>query len=556
MNSNANNKDYGFFIGELIVSLLVSLIINLSIQLNPLILQWGNKSINISFSLISISFLLRTIILSLFVFLFLTVIIKYLQGKNVYYNDTNIYGKPNIVFIRTFTICTISWGICFLVFYPGTGMNDTINGIISPFIAGNMQPFFYQAYVHYVFKIGQWLFNGNGAYSYSLLTIIQILFSAFCVAFNTKWLYEKRILGYVSSYLYGLFFCLYPTIVNYTITIVKDVPFSFSLLIIIPLFYDVANREMSRVKWALFSVGMLLFWFSRSNGKYVSIIAIVFILLAFRSYILELIVVLTMLILMDWTATAILSSHNPYDCSMREASGILLNQISAVIATDGIIAEEDALFINNILPHNQWGENYQMSFVDPLKFSPDFNNDYLQNNKVQFLRVWLRIFVRNPDTCCKAYLLQTYGLWSVMPNIPTDYSQSVFTNIHNNVTDESEQAIFLKEQNALNKDILPAKIAMTAKDIYIFLFRKSTNVSPGCFISFLLILLGVSMGLPTNIGKGISPLFLMDLMIFATEMIAVPGSFIYRYTFYLILTIPMLFAIVTKLYDHNVLVTE
>ena len=528
---------------QFILAFILSFIINLSIQIMALLQFMGRNAVAVEFGITSPIFISRGIFLTTAFFVMLT-IIQQLVNRDAEKSSKSIQiVNTKNVFWRTFLLCIISWGICFLTFFPGAAMNDTINGIESAAGAGNMQPFLYQIYVHCIFALGQQLFQGNGTLSFALLTIIQILLCAFFVAYSTKWLAEGRILGNLGLWLYAAFFAFFPIIADYSITIVKDVPFSFSLLLVLPLLYDVINKRMNTSKWALFAVGVFVFWFSRSNGKYAAVIIIILLILLHRVYIKQLVFLLLALLIIDFGSSAIRTSLNPYNCSMREASGVLLNQISAVAATGGTIDEEDARFLNEILPYDQWASTYQISFVDTLKFSSDFHNNILQENKGRFLKTWFRILLKNPETYFKAYILQTYGLWSVMHNIPVDYSQSLFTSIHNNVADDSSWAVFMYEQKAVNKNVLPAEISSSLKHLYLFCLNKNMHIVPGIYLMILLLMIAIKLLNTSLSDKTVLWLLGVDLLIFVTEMAAVPASFVYRYSFYLIVTIPLLLSL-------------
>jgi len=447
------------------------------------------------------------------------------------------------MFWYAFFMCLSFWSICFLVFFPGAGMNDTINGLMSATGQGNMQPVVFQTYVHYVFKFFQAIFKGNGTISYAFLTMIQMIYCAFCVAYNTQWLVLRHL---IKGRIYPAYFCLFPIVANYSITVIKDIPFSFSILVLIPALYDVISGKAEAKQWLMLFLSSFVFWFSRSNGRYVLIVTFVIAIVAVRKNIRQLVLILLALILLNSGVNAKLKSINSFDCSMRESSGILLNQISAVVATGGSINSDDANVISGVLPYFEWGLYYQPSFIDSLKFSADFNNDYLQNHKGEFIKSWVHIVAHNFDTCVKAYVIQTYGLWTIMPDAPRWYDQSIFTLIGNNVTSGTSWEKFLEEQNATNIRVLPDAAHRFLYNKYISVFDWNvTKLAPGVFLIILLVMVSLAKSKPILVVLSI------DILIWLTEMISVPSSLMYRYCFYLILTLPLYCVMICRCMEND-----
>ncbi|MDO5132522.1 MAG: DUF6020 family protein, partial [Eubacteriales bacterium] len=378
-------------------ALIMSVIINLSIRILPYSYS-GAGVLLMDWEVLSFSFIFKVFLIAADILIVLHLIKRFIERRShreksqvIMQSEDSVRKQVhktsgNKVFLRSFLLCIVFWFILFLVFFPGAGMNDTVNGLMSPYLAGNMQPFLYQTYVHYIFTFGKVLFHGNGTMAYALLTVIQILFCAFCVSYSAVWLFRRSLLSEKASLIYTLYFCLMPIIADYVITIVKDVPFSFALLVFIPALYDtiedcrseaserslqelpekMKSRPVICKKWVLLGVSSFIIWFSRSNGKYIIIATILLTLLVFRKNVRKYLLVLFIILVIDKGASSVLTSLNPYDCAMRESSGILLNQISAVVAAEGNVSSEDREFIDQILPYDLWGAFYTPSFIDPL----------------------------------------------------------------------------------------------------------------------------------------------------------------------------------------------
>lgn len=568
-------RNYLVLVINVCTALIMSVIINLSIRILPysfsdagiLVMDW---------KVLSIAFIFKVVLIAADIFIVFQLIKRFLKKRShseksmvIMQSEESLKKQVdktsgNKVFLRSFLLCIMLWFILFLVFFPGAGMNDTVNGLMSPYLEGNMQPFLYQTYVHYIFKFGQLLFHGNGTLAYALLTVIQILFCAFCVSYSAVWLFRRSLLSEKALLIYTLYFCLMPIIADYVVTIVKDVPFSFALLVFIPALYDTIEDRQSEAsdqflqelseknnsrhvickKWVLLGVSSFIIWFSRTNGKYVIIVTTLLTLLMVRKNVKKFLIILFIMLVIDIGSSFVLTSLNPYDCAMRESSGILLNQISAIVATEGNVSSEDKELIDQILPYDRWGEYYTPSFIDPLKFSEEFDNDFLNDHKSEFLKTWIHLVDNNLEVSVKSYVIHTYGLWSVMINAPKSYSQSFFTNIHNNVEGFSRWGQWLNEQNAVNIDILPASLNRKLQSFFISCFSENIKIPAGALLCILFLLVNISLNFKSSIRKPLLIVLLVDFLIWGTQMIATPTSLMFRYSFYMLLNLPILMILV------------
>ena len=93
-------------------------------------------------------------------------------GKRVSVLSKNPVNERS-VFKKTFTVCLIVWGGLFLLYFPGTGMNDTINSF-AQFWFYTFQPAMFQLLVYGAFQ-GIYFLCKNANIAYAIIVIIQIL---------------------------------------------------------------------------------------------------------------------------------------------------------------------------------------------------------------------------------------------------------------------------------------------------------------------------------------------------------------------------------------------
>lgn len=240
----------------------------------------------------------------------------------------------------------------------------------------------------------------------------------------------------------------------------------------------------------------------------------------------------------------------PNDVNFREAIGVPLAQIGAVLVTDGYISETDRETLNNLLPLDIWREGYSYSFADSIKFNSSFNNQWLNENKGKFISAWFSILRDNFGTYIKAYLCHTYGFWNISPlNITSiDYTQSYFRRVNNNTSDDSFWGEFCTTNNLKNSDISYG----TVREQVDAMFRVGfcINLILGVGIMFWLCV-WCMIELIIYKKYKICFVFLPTLLNWATLMVAAPASFIYRYGFYLVLSCPILFLITLMQINHD-----
>lgn len=230
------------------------------------------------------------------------------------------------------------------------------------------------------------------------------------------------------------------------------------------------------------------------------------------------------------------------DANFRESIGIPLAQIGAVLATDGNISDADREILDNLLPVDIWRERYSFSYADSIKFDGSFNNQWLNQNKGEFINAWFSVLKDNLNIYMKAYLCHTYGFWNISPlNITSiDYTQSFFCRINNNTGDDSFWGEFCTTNNLVNREIIFGSLRGQIDTVFQQGFRINLILGPGIMF-WLCILCLIELIIYRK--YRICIIFLPVLLNWATLMVAAPASFIYRYSFYLVLSLPILFLI-------------
>ena len=356
------------------------------------------------------------------------------------------------IFWLSFLLNIFCWGFWFLVYFPGAGMNDTINLLMEPY-KDPIQPLMYQILIWYGINFFT-NFTHSMTVAYGLLVLTQIVFVSLVIAHLMRWLALKHIKKPI-LYIAVLYYAFLPAVADYSITLVKDTLFSvFTVLLVINL-YDIIkgkgtclSDKKCLVVFIVSACGMCAF---RNNGFLVVAITLLIgfvVKIKNKRYILLTLCIIT---LFNQGITTVEKARFSTDVKFREMIGVPLAQIGAVLNYDSAnLSEDESNTLNQLLPIDIWKENYRPSFADKMKFNEEFNNDWLNQHKILFLKTWAAILKDNFPIYVKAYLCHSYDYWALIPHFSNvNYPQSFFTKINNNTSADSIWGEFCAEKGLI-----------------------------------------------------------------------------------------------------------
>lgn len=531
---NIDNKNIiirGF--SALIAAIAILTIVFLDASLK----QDRNMGLNVSI------FTIKNLVIFIVLFLLCNCVFQWLLKfvVTIEIRDKDCLEKSHrMVFIQAFILNIVCWGVWFWLYFPGTGMNDTINCIMS--YRNDNQPLVYQLFIYYGIH-GLTKFTSNMTNSYAILTAVQMGVMSFVIAWIAKWLCKKGVKRLFIN-LFMLYYALMPVVADYSITLVKNTMFSICMAAIIPFLYEIILQHGEVIKNKKFYIAFFIVLTGictlRSNGKFIVVFILLLLLIPKINNRRYFISILVLVIMMNGMVSFGEKKLIAGDVSFRESISIPLVQIGAVLAENGYISEEDKEVLGNLLPLEVWRDTYCFWFSDSIKFNGNFNNQWLNENKAKFIDTWFSVLKDNLGIYVKAYLCHTFGLWNVSPYNPTDYTQSYFTRINNNTGDDSIWGEFCTDKHLINRDINHRFLSKQINTFLATCFRINLVLRPGIMfwviVGFMLILCVYKQ-------YQVCFIFLPCLLNWITMMIAAPGSYIYRYSFYLVLSLPLLFII-------------
>ena len=293
-------------------------------------------------------------------------------------------------------------------------------------------------FITYCIRITQYFGAKDCTLGCALYCIIQMIFLSLTYSYYTWWLDKKFKLHPVVRYLLIFIFGSTTYIATYSITMWKDPIFTAALIgltIQLYQFIDSHGKVMTSKRWivltALFTIISI---FSRNNGLYIMIFVSFWIILLLiknkiqkNSHIMKplrnLLILFVTIILFSQLITGPIYKKYDIKGEKIESVGILMNQMARVAAYNRKMSASDRAYMNAILPIKQYKTKYYPCCIDMLKWDSQFNAKIIEKD---FFKHWLSMFIKNPRTYFEAWVLQTYGFWTLNAN---DIMVSI-TNIH------------------------------------------------------------------------------------------------------------------------------
>lgn len=462
-------------------------------------------------------------------------------------SDTHKITTPNQFFVVTLVATLVSFGITFLIFYPGTAMNDTITSTINPYTS-TQHPIAFQVILTNIYQFIYQL-TGHLAFSIAVITGLQVLVASLIWSYVVRWLRSRHVKrGF--CWLVVAFAALFPVVVSYAVCVLKDVWFAYALLLFLPTACAVLfDRKPTKMAQFLFVVAALACSLFRSNGfaviLVVLLVMLIYVLVKKMRRKLIMVVAIVTLILGQLATGAFIEARQIPQTTAKESLGVPMAQIAAVIHKYGgnvpetVINSENQAVLAQILPLEYWASEYRYSFIDTVKFHEQFNEEYFNTHVGDFLKIWAETLLKDPSLYITAYLAQTYGFWNLafwgVDNYDT--TQSVFLSYKNNIDNDWMVNYYGPEMDVSNQTrVFSDELGETTRDYFASAVQFCFVLTAGIMIMFvLLVAIYLLVWRQGQLAILLLPLFLT----WGTMMVATPASMIYRYNLYLVLALPM-----------------
>ena len=304
----------------------------------------------------------------------------------------------------------------YFVFFPGLMTGDSFACYVRA--AGiapisNQQPVVYQLLLAAFVAFGGLFGDPNAGIAF--FTLFQALAMASIFGYSLYWM-RRRGCPRPVLWALALWFGCSPLHGMYAVTVWKDVPFGGVLLLLTLFLADVVRTDgRNLLRWqgtVHFVLLCLAAAFLRNNGLYLLVCVFVVAGVQMRKHWKRLVpLFLALLVGIGVVQGPVYALCGYAQSPFAESLAIPLQQMARVVSREGVISEEQAAYLDELLPLETQREAYWAFTADRIKFHADFDDEFLEANKGGFFSTWFGMLFPNFKEYCVAFLMETAGYW-------------------------------------------------------------------------------------------------------------------------------------------------
>ena len=339
-------------------------------------------------------------------------------------------NKKSIFFVAG--IIFLAYVPYLLNYYPGNVLIDSVIQILQGVGATpltNHHPVLHTGIIAICINLGNFLFNSYeiGAFIYTLL---QTIATSLIFSFSIYYMARKNV-PVLIRVLTLLFYMFCPTICFYTVTMYKDIPFALSVLLVTialtELTTNTKNFFSSKSRMIFLALMILLAMFFRNNGVYAIILTFPFVLVVFRKYYKQvLLIFLLPIIIYEVITGPIYNAVGIEQGSTREALSIPIQQFARLMVNEEEnLTDEEKEKIRQYLPIDNFEELYDPVFADPVKTY--FSDEGFEQDKLGLVKLYIELAIKFPVETFESFINGSYGYY---------YPNTVGWGIYTGVSEE------------------------------------------------------------------------------------------------------------------------
>lgn len=345
---------------------------------------------------------------------------SFISNKSPQKNLT--FLKKAIFFILCMVIILVSWMPYFLRNFPGDITNDSRHELMQAVgteAYSERHPIVHTMMIKLFYNFGMILFDGDQTMAVATYSACQAILLAAALSYLLVTFYKFNvkkpvIIGSLA------FYSLIPYHGVYSITMWKDVWFGGIVLVISTTIWRLVRHYREGVKKLpvfefimlfIFGIAMCLF---RGNGFYAYIILVPFVFLAFfRKNFIPIIISTAVLPIAFIIKGPIYNLLNIAPTDTIESLSIPAQHIAGALCDGAGLTKDEYELLSQVLDVERIVEVYNPTISDPVKglvWEKD-NQEFIDENKGKFLKLWIDVGLRNPISYIVAHINQTYGYW-------------------------------------------------------------------------------------------------------------------------------------------------
>lgn len=339
-----------------------------------------------------------------------------LQVKNIKLGKYEILSDSNFSFFINIVLILLAWLPYFLKYYPGLLTADSCAQIAQALgIAQltNHHPIFHTGIISMFINTGK-LFLGDMNKSVALYIIFQMIAMATAFSIVLKYISKKNA-PLIVRIVILLYYMFYPINALFSITMWKDILFAGIIPIYVILTIELINNPknfLEKRKFIFYYVIVsILVMFLRNNGLYIVILNLPIIILILKKYWKKMITISLIILLMYFSLkTIIFGIFNVKNGSVGEMLSIPLQQIARTKKYHKEEMDIETIEkINKFFKCENIEEKYNPIISDPVK--AELNSDYFDNNKIEFLKLWVKLLKEYFKDYVESFISNSYGYY-------------------------------------------------------------------------------------------------------------------------------------------------
>ena len=317
-------------------------------------------------------------------------------------------------------ICFVPY---FLKYYPGILTVDSMKQMwqVTGYMGySNHHPWIHTLLIKLLYEFG-FILSKNYNFGVATYTIFQMMLVSITFSYVVYILYKNNVKKILVLAMW-LFFFLLPFNAIYSVTMWKDIPFSLITLALTVFMYDHYDNKQKYTTGRIVFVTILsiLFCLFRSNGfiAYLIFILALFIIYRKEFFKLKYSIIITLIVVLIFKGP-IMSFFKVEKPNIVESLSIPLQQIGYVVKTDGKLSDDDWEILKKFADISKIKEDAKkevnLHVSDEMKNNfanvSAKNNNYLENHKGEFIKLWFNIGIKNIRKYIVAFILETSGYW-------------------------------------------------------------------------------------------------------------------------------------------------
>ena len=305
-------------------------------------------------------------------------------------------------------IITIPLIISLIAYYPGFTQYDTINqwNQVQANSYNNWHPIFETLIF---LKLPSLIYNNILSCTIFQILLIIITLMYFCIFLRHNYLDFK------STLIVILLFTLNPIFLKYSVTILKDIPYSYTIFIMTLFLINIVrsdskwlNNIKNKIIFIIISLGIFLF---RHNGVipfFFTFLSLIIFYPKLRKFL-----SITLISILVGYYLILCNIVNMSNGGRSEMLGVIMGNLSYYYNNDVNFTKEELKVLDKLVPLDNYKKYYSPRNFNNIKWTSETFNNEADKNFNKIISMWASKSIKNPDKFLISYLSISSPIWEV-----------------------------------------------------------------------------------------------------------------------------------------------